>query len=660
MTLTKDLTAKFAVAIVAVAMVFSAFVSAAKAEETTEDLQAMINDLLAQVAALQSQAGQGATTAAGVCPYTWTRDLNVGATGADVKMLQQFLNADADTRVAAEGAGSVGMETETYGPMTAAAVSKLQVKYRADILSPANLVNPTGYFGPSTRAKANGLCVAPAAGEEEEEGEATEEEEEEVGELQGEASLDNFDIEDADEADVEEADEEIAVAEVTVEFTDGDAEISRLDLAFTDSEGTDSDPWDVFESFSVWVDGDKVAETSASDEDDYLGNENLGILRFSDLGVVGMEDEEVVITVAATINANLEAAELGEWDVDGVAVRFFDADGVATTDDTTPVTDDTATFNIEVEGAGDDLDMKASSNDPDATTLALDEDDTTEHEIFIFELDADDSDGDVTLENVTINLALSSTTRALNEVVKDVMITIDGESFSAEDFDGAGDWEAVDFDVDGDVTIAAGEAVDVVVTVEFEDMDGDSNLQGVTVTATSSTTDVDAEGESGEAVVIGGSDQNGNPMTLRSEGLVLEITSIDEEEDVASYSGDTDTGTYTFEFEVTAFGEDFYMDEDADVVNFQVLVDDVAAPAGSSTATLDISGADDAATADYMIAEGESATFTLTVETGSSVAGSVKVIINSVDYSADDNASEELNVLATPADDWTSSSLILN
>jgi hypothetical protein len=112
MTLTKDLTAKFAVAIVAVAMVFSAFVSAAKAEETTEDLQAMINDLLAQVAALQSQAGQGATTAAGVCPYTWTRDLNVGATGADVKMLQQFLNADADTRVAAEGVGSVGMETE--------------------------------------------------------------------------------------------------------------------------------------------------------------------------------------------------------------------------------------------------------------------------------------------------------------------------------------------------------------------------------------------------------------------------------------------------------------------------------------------------------------------------------------------------------------------
>ncbi|MEZ4195039.1 MAG: peptidoglycan-binding domain-containing protein [Candidatus Paceibacterota bacterium] len=160
MTITKDFASKAAVAFVAVAMVFSMFAPSAKAQ-STEDLQAMINNLLAQIASLQSQVGQGGTSvASGVCPYTWTRDLNVGATGADVMKLQQFLNANADTRVAASGAGSVGAETEFYGPATAAAVSKMQVMYRAEILSPAGLVNPTGYFGPSTRAKANALCVA--------------------------------------------------------------------------------------------------------------------------------------------------------------------------------------------------------------------------------------------------------------------------------------------------------------------------------------------------------------------------------------------------------------------------------------------------------------------------------------------------------------------
>ena len=40
-----------------------------------------------------------------------------------------------------------------------------------------------------------------------------------------------------------------------LDFRDGDAEISRLDLAFTDSEGTDSDAWDTFDTISLWVDG---------------------------------------------------------------------------------------------------------------------------------------------------------------------------------------------------------------------------------------------------------------------------------------------------------------------------------------------------------------------------------------------------------------------
>ena len=78
MTIAKDFAAKLAVAFVAVAMVFSSFAASASAQ-STEDLQQMINDLLAQVAALQSQTGQGATgVASAVCPYTWTRDLSSG------------------------------------------------------------------------------------------------------------------------------------------------------------------------------------------------------------------------------------------------------------------------------------------------------------------------------------------------------------------------------------------------------------------------------------------------------------------------------------------------------------------------------------------------------------------------------------------------------
>ena len=104
-TIVKDVAAKFAVATVAAAMIFSGFAATAQAQ-TTEDLQQMINDLLAQVAQLQASAGGEMSAPAGapaVCPYTWTRDLTTGSEGADVMKLQQFLNSYPDLRVAAAG-----------------------------------------------------------------------------------------------------------------------------------------------------------------------------------------------------------------------------------------------------------------------------------------------------------------------------------------------------------------------------------------------------------------------------------------------------------------------------------------------------------------------------------------------------------------------------
>ena len=241
---------KALVAVVAAAMIFSAFVTPAKAA-TAEELQKMINDLMAQMAALGGTPATTGGSSASVCPFTWTRDLKTGATGADVMTLQKFLNSNADTRVAATGAGSAGMETQTFGPATAAAVSKFQVMHRADILTPAGLTNPTGFFGPSTRAKANALCVAGSTGGDEDE---DDEDDTESGDLSGEASLENFEVADGDDSDdVEEGSEDLSVAELTVEFSDGDASISRLDLALQVDGGNDGDdrPWEVFETISL-------------------------------------------------------------------------------------------------------------------------------------------------------------------------------------------------------------------------------------------------------------------------------------------------------------------------------------------------------------------------------------------------------------------------
>ncbi len=560
MTITKEFASKLAVAFVAVAMVFAAFAPAAKAQ-TTEDLQQMINDLLAQVAGLQSQLGQGATSAAGVCPYTWTRDLSSGSTGADVMKLQQFLNADADTRVAAEGAGSVGMETEYYGPATAAAVSKMQVKYRADILSPANLVNPTGYFGPSSRAKANSLCVAAPVVDDSTDEDATEDEDEDEDKtLSGEASLKSFELDGADEDTIEEGAEDAPIGLVTFEFEDGDAEISRFDIALVANvANTEKDPWDVFESVSMWVDGDKVAEKSADRKSDYL-NEDAGTLRFSGLDFIAMEDEEVEITIAATLQNNLKYLP-EDWTVDVASVRFFDADGVATTDSpSVPAVG----FTIETAGYEDEILVKISSNDPDAATLEVKDNAKSDwYDVFVFDLDTDDSINDISIDSITVQVL--TTKAGYSTLVDDAEITIDGTTIddvtvTLSTTTIAGDTAALKFDVDGDVVIDAGDRVEAELALRFKKLDNPA-YEGATVKASITTV-----GTNPDVIVAEGSDDldtskitgtaTGDAHTLRTSGVAVTDFSISSTVENNTNTPANSTASFVAEFSLEVIGDD--------------------------------------------------------------------------------------------------------
>lgn len=89
-------------------------------------------------------------------PFLFTHLLRRGTVEVDVKMLQNFLNTHGFV-LATSGVGSLGEETNVFGPLTEKAVSFFQVSHAKDILVPLGLTKPTGIFGPYTMKVVNAV-----------------------------------------------------------------------------------------------------------------------------------------------------------------------------------------------------------------------------------------------------------------------------------------------------------------------------------------------------------------------------------------------------------------------------------------------------------------------------------------------------------------------
>ncbi|MBP9771395.1 MAG: peptidoglycan-binding protein [Candidatus Pacebacteria bacterium] len=92
--------------------------------------------------------------------YSFSRDLSLGDSGEDVRVLQQVLNSRPETIVTNVGPGSVGQETTYFGENTHRAVIRYQELYRTSILLPRGLTAGTGFVGSATRALLSGSVLS--------------------------------------------------------------------------------------------------------------------------------------------------------------------------------------------------------------------------------------------------------------------------------------------------------------------------------------------------------------------------------------------------------------------------------------------------------------------------------------------------------------------
>lgn len=538
----------------------------------------------------------------------FTRSLTLGSTGADVIELQTLLESKGFLTIPA------GTSKGYFGAMTQSALAKFQA---ANGIAPA-----TGYFGPITMAKVAAMGTTTPGSTS-------------TGDLSGgEASLESFDLSSGDDSEVEEG-ASADIAEIEFDVEDADVVINRIDLALVASVSTpdneEKDPWDTFDSITLSVDGDEIAEMDLDDEDMYL-DEDAGTIRLSNIDFKVEEGETATIVVALTAQNSVDGADAdaAEWTINVLenGVRATDAEGLTQEigDET-----DTVTFDIVVEGDGEALNVSTSKEDPEATTLKVEDNAKSDtHSIFAFDLEAEESD----IELDSVEIIVETGTAAVIDVVSEFVLEIDGEEFD--------DWTAsstgatssvITFDIDGDFTVDADSEVLVVLMAELKAANG-TNYATSGETISANIADLAINGE--------GADDVDSDGVAAGEEHALEIAGIIVDESGFADKGSDDNNDantsrdYTFTFEVEAFEEDFY------IATSSITVFVEGAGTTTDSFTVDSTGDEDTDGV-FTVSEGTTETFTVVVTISDvSTAGQYRVGLDSVNYTENSNGTSGL------------------
>jgi peptidoglycan hydrolase-like protein with peptidoglycan-binding domain len=264
----------------------------ARAEVTIESLQEQIASLTALINTLQAQlAGQTSTPSTGaVCFYT---DLEQGMTSAEVLKLQQTLNLDPATRVAASGAGAPGSETTYFGSLTLAAAKAFQAKHG---------IITTGYVGPLTRAQLNALYCTPTTPTTAP-GETTTTT---VAPSYGSLSVVSYPV--SNPVTTVYGGQTYELVAGQYKATGSDMTIRKVSVKTT-SGSADVFPWQAFSTISVWDGSTKLAELPVT-QTNAIENTFASVYTFdiSGLDLVVSKDTQKVLTVKATVVPSVSSA----------------------------------------------------------------------------------------------------------------------------------------------------------------------------------------------------------------------------------------------------------------------------------------------------------------------------------------------------------------
>lgn len=523
--------------------------------------------------------------------------LKMGMTNANVMSLQQTLNGGGFL-VSTTGAGSPGMESMYFGAKTKAAVMAFQAAKGltpvdgvvgnitgtalaamtgGSVSYPAGCTSTSGYstvngqpcnsqgnlpagctstvgFSPTTGAACNGSTTGGNNG----------------GALSGTAGdITVSSYTSGLETQVGEGENDQKILGFEVEADAGsDVAITSVKVTFRNSGSGSTRFARYADTVSIWdQNGNKVG---SSDTDDFSESANVYSRSISLSNVVVRADQEARFFVAVDAAENIDSADYSAtWVVTLDSTRFSDASGAILTDDT----DVTETVSFTSLASSSDLELKvnlASSNLKAQTVKTSTTSQTNNVELLKFTMKS--QGGKMNVDQIPVLLTTSDGN--LSDVTGNLMLSIDGKSFSESVSTSGSQTSTIVFD-DLDLDLDADETVTGTITADINSFgtsygnfaEGTTLLASIPssyVTATSGTLSIDAEDVNGDVLVTGDrtGSATGEIMTFRSIG-VNTVMGTPSYSRVTDQNGLVTSVTYTVPVSVTSFGNTLYVGQSA-------------------------------------------------------------------------------------------------